>query len=106
MSAPTPGGRPSSTSGAAWCGVNAWVWVASNESTRRAMPKSASAGSPYRDSSTFCGLTSRWSTSVSWVAASAPAIFTPIRSTSANGSGPSRASRSVSAPCSKYSIAM
>nr|WP_284454694.1 hypothetical protein [Actinomadura madurae] len=51
-------------------------------------------------------MTSRWSTSVSWVAASAPAIFTPIRSTSANGSGPSRASRSVSAPCSKYSIAM
>ena len=57
----------------------------------REMPKSASLGSPYRDISTLAGLTSRCRMPARCAVSSAPAICTPISSTSGQGSGPSPA---------------
>ncbi|MCK2217257.1 hypothetical protein MF672_026220 [Actinomadura sp. ATCC 31491] len=107
MSVGTLCGAPVSTSGAACSGVNACeVAEISDESTTRATPKSAIAGSPYREMRMFCGLMSPCSTPASWTAARAPASLTPARSTSGTGSGPSFLTLSRSEPFSKKSIAM
>ncbi len=66
--------------------------------SNRAMPKSASTGSPNEETRMFSGFTSRCSTRARCADSSAPAIFTPMSATSAQGSGPRVFRRSASEP--------
>ena len=53
-----------------------------------AMPKSAILTDPSAATSTFPGLTSRWTMPAAWAAPSAPSTWTAMARTSSGGSGP------------------
>lgn len=79
--------------------VKAWVtWLRSPLSAMTAMPKSARAGSPYADSKTLAGFTSRWRIPLVWANSSAPARATPVASVSVMLNGPAICRRSARVP--------